>query len=387
MSPLRTSLRAFADRPDTGLGLRFVTFHRGRLIAAIGGIAMAVLVMFVELGLMVAILQSQAGLAGLIKGDLVIMNATRDTLHEWTRIPSVRVAEAAAIAGVADAAPVFESGMLLRNPPDIAVHRIIAFGVRPQASPLKLADPELVRSVLSRPDAVLFDRLSRPIYGPVKVGRRILLDDHPFNVGGMARIGPDVIMDGAVVLSEGAWLAADPGAQPVMGVLRLQKGADLETVRALLRQAMPQDVSIMTPSEIFWREVWFTFHSAPIGIIFGVGVAVGAFIGGIICYQIMFNEVTDLRKELSTLKAMGFGDGFFRRLILEQAYVLAGAGFVIGLLGAWAAYAFLGSATGLVMTLNWSAVLFVALPAALMAHLGALFALRHLSGFEPAELY
>jgi hypothetical protein len=32
-------------------------------------------------------------------------------------------------------------------------------------------------------------------------------------------------------------------------------------------------------------------------------------------------------------------------------------------------------------------MLFVALPATLMAHLGALFALRHLSGVDPAELY
>ena len=387
MSPLRTRLRAFADRADTGLGLRFVTFHRGRLVAAIGGIAMAVLVMFVELGLMVAILRSEAGLAALVDGDLVIMNATRDTLHEWTRIPSVRVAQAAAIAGVRDAAPVFESGMLLRNPPDISVHRIIAFGIRPQDPPLKLAEPELVRSALARPNAVLFDSLSRDIYGPITPGRRLLLDGRPFQVAGAVRIGPDVIMDGAVVISEGAWLAADPGAQPVMGVLRLQKGADLESVRARLRQALPQDVSVMTPDEIFWREVRFTFRSAPIGIIFGVGAAAGAFIGGVICYQIMFNEVTDLRKELSTLKAMGFGNGFFRRLILEQAYLLAGAGFLIGLLGAWAAYSFLGSATGLAMTLDWRTVFFVALPAMLMAHLGALFALRHLSGFEPAELY
>jgi len=38
-------------------------------------------------------------------------------------------------------------------------------------------------------------------------------------------------MDGAVVLSDGAWLSADPNAQPVMGVLRLEPGADLGAVR------------------------------------------------------------------------------------------------------------------------------------------------------------
>jgi putative ABC transport system permease protein len=387
MSPLSISFPAFAGRPDIGLGVRFITFHRGRLVAALGGVAMAVLVMFVELGLMAAILRSEAGLAGLINSDLVIMNASRDSLHEWTRIAPVRVAQAAAVFGVRDAAPVFESGMLLRNPPDLAVHRIIAFGIRPQDPPLALADPGLVRSALTRPDAVLFDSLSRDIYGPITPGRRLLLDGRPFNVAGAVKIGPDIVMDGAVVMSEGTWLAADPGAEPVMGVVWLQKGADLETVRADLRRALPNDVSIMTPREIFWHEVAFTLRAAPIGIIFGIGVAAGAFIGGIICYQILFNEVVDLRKELSTLKAMGFRSNFFRRLILEQAYFLAIGGFLIGLAGAWVTYRFLGNATGLAMTLDWRAALLVALPAALMAHLGALFAWRHLSAFEPSELY
>jgi putative ABC transport system permease protein len=387
MSPLSASGRLRAGSADAGLGLRFVTFRRGRFAAAVGGIAMAVLVMFVELGLLSAILRSQAGLAGLVAGDLVLMNSARDSLHEWTRIPPVRVAQAAATPGVAHAAPVFESGMLLRNPPDLSVHRIIAFGISPDSPPLKLADSALVRRALARPDAVLFDSLSRGIYGPVNVGRRIELDGRPFQVAGLARMGPDIVIDGAVVMGEGAWLAADPGAWPVMGVLRLSPGAGLEDVRARLRQALPDDVSVMTPDELWWREVGFTFRAAPIGIIFGVGVAAGALIGGVICYQILFNEVMDLRRELSTLRAMGFGARFFRRLILEQAYLLTGLGFLAGLAAAFATYRFLAAATGLAMSLDAATALAVAVPAALMAHLGGLFALRHLAGFEPADLY
>jgi putative ABC transport system permease protein len=377
----------FSGAAGAGLGLRFVTFRRGRFAAAIGGIAMAVLVMFVELGLLSAILRSEAGLAGLVDGDLVVMNAARDSLHEWTRIPPVRLAQAAAVEGIARAAPVFESGMLLRNPPDLSVHRVIAFGISPESPPLKIADPALMRRALARPDMVLFDSLSRNIYGPVAPGRRIELDGHPFTVAGPARIGPDIVIDGAVVMGEGAWLRADPGAWPVMGVLRLAPGAVLETVRARLQAALPGDVAVMTPREIWWREVAFTFRAAPIGIIFGVGVAAGALIGGIICYQILFNEVMDLRRELSTLRAMGYGARFFRRLILEQAYLLTGAGFLAGLAAAFATYRFLAGATGLAMTLDWRTALAVALPAALMAHLGGLLALRHLSGFEPADLY
>ncbi len=394
MSPsiVRRALDRFRDltgagRPDRGLGLAFVSFHRGRLAAATGGIAMAVLVMFVELGLLQAILGSQSALAGLIDGDLVIMNAARTNLHEWTRIPRIRLAQAGAVSGVAGAMGVYESGMLLRNPPERAVHRIIAFAMDGQTQPLKVGDPQRVRAALSRPNAVLFDRLSRDIYGPIAPGRTIELDGRPFNVAGFARIGPDIVMDGAVVLSEGAWLSADPKAQPVMGVLRLAPGADRQAVRARLEAALPSDVAVMTPREIYWREVGFTFSSVPIGIIFGAGVATGAFIGAIICYQILFNEVVDLKKELSTLRAMGFGPGFFRRLILEEAYLLAAAGFLMGLVAALITYRFLAGATGLAVQMHVGAALFVALATGAMTHLGGLFAARHLASFEPAELY
>jgi putative ABC transport system permease protein len=383
----RLRKRLGLHRPDRGLGFAFVSFNRGRLAAATGGIAMAVLVMFVELGLLQAILGSQAALAGLIDGDLVIMNSARTNLHEWTRIPRIRLAEAAAVPGVDTVSGVYESGMLLRNPPARAVHRIIAFAMNGEAQPLKVGDRDAVRAALSRPNAVLFDRRSRDIYGAIAPGRIIELNGQPFNVAGLADIGPDIVMDGAVVLRDGAWLSADPNAQPVMGVLRLTPDADLEAVRAGLKQALPADVAVMTPGEIWWREIVFTFRSVPIGIIFGAGVATGAFIGAIICYQILFNEVVDLRKELSTLRAMGYGPGFFRRLILEEAYLLAACGFAIGLVGAIFTYRILAGATGLAVQMHPGAALFVALATGAMTHLGGNFAIRHLASFEPAELY
>ncbi|MBV9550941.1 MAG: hypothetical protein JO256_14830 [Alphaproteobacteria bacterium] len=348
---------------------------------------MAVLVMFVEWGLMSAILRSQAGLASLIDGDLVLMNSARDSLHEWTRIAPVRISQAAAVPGIAYAAPVFQSGMLLRNPPDLAVHRIVAFGISPEAPPLKFADPAVVRRVLARPDAVLFDKLSRNIYGPVGIGHRIELDGRPFEIAGTARVGPDIVMDGSVVMSDGAWRAREPDAWPVMGVLRVVPKGDLAKIRTHLRAALPDDVSVITVKELWWREVFFTFRAAPIGIIFGVGVAAGALIGGIVCYQILFNEVMDLRRELSTLRAMGFGARFFRRLILEQTYLLTAMGFLAGFAAAFATYRFLAATTGLAMVLDWRSALAVAIPAAMMGHLGGIFALRHLSGFAAADVY
>ena len=147
------------------------------------------------------------------------------------------------------------------------------------------------------------------------------------------------------------------------------------------------DMRVMTPRQLWWREIWFTLRVAPIGIIFAIGVATGAFIGSLICYQILFNEIFDLKKELSTLRAMGFADGFFRRLVLEQAYLLAMGGFAAGLIASFLIYRLLSHATGLEMSLGLSTIVAIALPTAVMAHLGGRLALRRLFAYEPADLY
>lgn len=388
MSALIASLRALlgAGHPAFALGTRFLAFNRLRLLAAFSGIAVAVLVMFMELGLLQTILGSQAGLAARVRGDLVMMHAARDNLHDWTRFAPVRLSQAAADPDIERVIPLYQGGMLLRNPPDRAVHRVIAFAFPADLPPLEIGEPEAMRAALVRSNAVLFDRLSRPIYGPMEAGREIELDGRIYNVAGEVTIGPDIVMDGAVVMSEGAWLGRDPGAWPIMGVVRLRPGADGGAVRQRLESALP-DLAVMTPRQLWWREVWYTFRVAPIGIIFAIGVATGAFIGSLICYQILFNEIFDLKKELSTLRAMGFADGFFRRLVLEQAYLLAAGGFIAGLAVAFLVYRFLSQATGLEMSLGVPTILAIALPTAAMAHLGGRLALRKLFAYEPADLY
>ena len=386
MSALTASLRKRLGHPAFGLGWRFLAFNRLRLLAALGGITVAVLVMFMELGLLQTILGSQAGLAALIRGDLVMMHGRRENLHDWTRFAPIRLSQSAADPEVERVLPLYQGGMLLRNPPDRAVHRVIVFAFPADFPPLDIGEPASIRAALVRSDAVLFDRLSRPIYGPMPQGREIELDGRIHRVAGEVAIGPDIVMDGAVAMSDGAWLGRDPGAQPIMGIVRLRPGADAGEARERLQAAMP-DMAVMTPKELWWREVWFTFRVAPIGIIFAIGVATGAFIGSLICYQILFNEIFDLKKELSTLRAMGFADSFFRRLVLEQAYLLALGGFLAGLAMAALVYRFLSQATGLAMSLSLPTVFAIALPTAAMAHLGGRLALRRLFAYEPADLY
>jgi len=78
----------------------------------------------------------------------------------------------------------------------------------------------------------------------------------------------------------------------------------------------------------------------------------GLLIGAITCYQILFTEIMDRLKQYAVLKAMGFTDGFLRRIILEQALLLSCGGFAVGAVATVGVYAYIAKETFLAVQLS-----------------------------------
>lgn len=373
---------------QASFGLRLLAASPATLVSGIGGMTVAVLVMLVQIGLFQGILHSQALIATLVRGDLVAMNRARSNLHQWSELEPIRVRQIAAVAGVERVMPIYEGGMGLRVAGTLAIRRIIAFAFPPDALPLNIGDPDRVREALKVPGAVLFDRRSRPIYGSIEAGRDIELDGQLHRVAGFVTIGPDIVNDGALVMSEGSWFTAEGAdSRPIMAAIRIQRGADLETVRRQILQSLPADVSIMTPAEVRWREALFTMRAAPIGVLFGTGVLAGLVIGALTCYQVLFQLIMDRIKEFATLRAMGFSDPFLRRVVMQQAFALACPAFAIGLALSLGGYAYLQLRTALTIPLTLTtAVMVFALTLAMSAFAGGV-AVRNLAAADPAALF
>jgi putative ABC transport system permease protein len=284
--------------------------------------------------------------------------------------------------------PIYEGGMGLRVTGTLAIRRIIAFAFPPDALPLDIGNPDQVRDALKVPGAVLFDRRSRPIYGEIHVGRDIELDGQLHRVAGFVSIGPDIVNDGALVMSEGSWLTAQGAdARPIMAAIRLEHGADLQQVRKQILQSLPADVSVMTPAEVRWREALFTMRAAPIGLLFGTGVLAGLVIGALTCYQVLFQLIMDRIKEFATLRAMGFSDPFLRRVVMHQALALACPAFAMGLALSIGGYAYLQMRTALTIPLTiTTACMVFALTLAMSAFAGRV-AVRNLAAADPAALF
>jgi putative ABC transport system permease protein len=369
-----------------GLGIRLLIHNPGRLFAAFAGMAVAIVVMFVELGLLLGILDSQALMATLIRGDLVVLSSARTNLHKWDNIAQIRLHQVAALPDVERVVPIYQDTAGLLNQDD-SVRRIVIMAFPPNDVPLAIGDPLEIEQAIKIPNVILFDRLSRPIFPKLEPGNDVELDGRRYRVGGFVSIGPDVVNDGTIVMSDGTWLAHSPNAQPIMGAIRLKPGVDPIEARARIAAAIPVDASVFTPDEIRQREINFTLRSAPIGILFGIGMLAGLVIGLITCYQILFNEITDRIEQYATLKAMGFSNGFLRQIILEQAILLSWGGFVVGIAITWLGYDYIAQETALAMHLSTFSVGLIFALATGMSIMAGMLALRRVRAADPAELY
>lgn len=373
--------------PRFGLAIRLLAHNRLRLLVASASVAMGVVIIFVELGLLLGMLQAQSLIANLVRGDLLIMNVARVSLHRWDKIDLVRLEEAAAVPGVARVTPVYEDHVGLRDPDDKRVRRIILYAFPPEDIPFALPNRTAIAHALKISHGFLYDRLSRPIFGQFRPGDDIQIDTVPLRVGGYVNIGADIVNDGNILMSEGDWRAHDPTAKPIMGVIHLKPGVRTEWEKQAITAALPPDVVVLTPAETAWRETVYTLRSAPVGLLFAIGMLAGLVIGIINCYQVLYNEVSDRLPQYATLKAMGFANSFLHRVILGQAVVLAVTGFASGAAFSFFADRYIAAHSMLPVHISLPSSFVVGVLTLMMCVGAGSIAVKRATAADPAALY
>lgn len=370
------------------LARRMITHRKGRLVLALMGIAFSVIIMFMEIGFFNGINDSQANLPPLLKADLVLLHQRRYSMLETNTIPRLRLQQALADGEVAEAVPFYEGMDTLLNPENRRLRAIAILAFPPDADPLAVPGLERYREALKLKGNVLYDHLSREIYGTIRPGVEITLGGAPHQVVGTVGIGPNIKLDGYILMGDATWIAdgGDPDAIN-MGLLRLKPGADPAAVKARLLGNLPADLLIMTPEELRKREVVFTTQATPTGSVFGVGVIIGFIIGVIICYQILFNEIMDHLPQYATMKAIGFGKPFLIRLVMKQALFLSLLGFIPGLLGGLALYTVIQHFTRILMFMTAERVALIFLLTVFMCVFAGILAVKKVLRADPAELF
>jgi putative ABC transport system permease protein len=371
------------------LAWRILSDRPGRFVFSVVGVAFAVVVMFTELGFLNGITDSSCNVAGILDCDLVIAHPHQEHLKSYVQFSAYNLRQVNDVPGVAHALPLYFAADNWANPQDGSRNRVLVLGV--DLSDPMLRVPALAQHLeaLKQPGAVLFDRRARIELGDVKESTRTLLDGRPVRVVGLFDLGPNFAYEGNIIMGTENFVEM-PGQNRDtvdLGLVRLLPGQDPEVVRQRIREKLHGLVDVLTPREVFLREKRYTTDHAPIGIVFGLGLLVGFAIGVVVCYQILFNEVSDHLPQFAMIKAIGHLPRFLTALVLLEALILSIGGYLAGLATALFLYAFMEEGTALRMIMTPPRALLVLALSSGMCLIAGRLALKKVNSADPADLF
>jgi putative ABC transport system permease protein len=213
-----------------------LSHQKVRFAVATTGVCFANILMFTQLGLLSMLTEGTTRLHESLGGDLFLVSSFSPTLQFRISFPRAYLTQAAAVEGVAAASPIY-------------------IGRANWVNPSQLSDPSNSIPQTSPPPPQkrgLFGNEVRIIaFNPA------VMDNRRTYVVGLFSMGSTLFEKGNVVMSD--WNYAERyGSDSLdsvrIGVLTLEKGAELSAVLSRLRASLPKDVAVYTREELMQRE-------------------------------------------------------------------------------------------------------------------------------------
>jgi putative ABC transport system permease protein len=374
-----------------------LTHNLKQTALSVAGIAFAVLLMFMETGFRNAMFDSQLLLINRLDADIFLISRAKSTLMFQEPFARHRLEQARAAPGVEWVAPVYieHDAALWKNPGDGSLHDIRAVAFEPERCVFNDVEICAQSARLTVLDSVLFDRQSKAFFGPRAEGTVTELSTRTVSVAGTFALGTDFTHDGTVIMSAATFFhvfpdkrAAERGPGRVeLGIIKLLPASKPEDGVARLRQLLPPDVEVLTKQELREKEQAFLDSSTPIGYVFNLGTIMGFFVGAVICYQILFTDITNQLPQFATLRAIGYSDRTVALIVLQQAVGLSAISFVPGLIVSQILYALIATITGLPLEMSLARGAWVLCLTTFMCAVSGAIAARKAIALAPADLY
>lgn len=379
------------------IGWMQLMHNRTRLIAAVGGVTFANVLIFMQLGFMNALFDSSVQSHHMFDADVIVAASDFKALREANTVPRSRMLQALGVDGVVDAAPVYLGTMYWTDDRTGDTTNFRVIGVDPTSRVFVDESLQLQVAALAEPDTALVDIRTRDfdtaIAEAIATGGtfRIEAQGRTIDLRGTFEQGASFDVDGSLIVSDQTFLRLfkkrRPGT-PTLALLHIETPTDVASVTASINAVLPEgDTKVWAKTDFINDEKSYQARQTPIGFVFGFGVAIGLLVGLVIVYQVLTTDVQDHLAEYATFKAIGYAPGFFRRLILEEAISLAGLGFVPGIVISMTLYHIAATATALPIGMTWTRPLLVFGLTAAMCLLSGLIATRRLNAADPADLF
>ena len=318
------------------LALKTLLHDRLRFAITVAGVAFAVLLVFVQVGLFLGLLDNATVTIKHIDAELWVTSRNTPNVDFAHVFPESRVDRVRSIPGVARADNLI-AWFFTYQLPSGAQEGSILYALKDFKSwnlPWDVMEGNL--EDLRRGPYLFLDGSATKRMGPFAVGEYRELNGRRVQIIGRTRgalsftTTPITFMDYD--------LAQSIQSQSLRGqttyiLVKLAPGADLETVRAEIRRRLPYN-------DVFTRDEWasrsrnYWVVSTGLGLNMGLTVFLGCLVGVVVVAQTLYTSTMEHLKEFGTVKAIGGGNRDIYRILAKQASAAALVGFVFGALGA-----------------------------------------------------
>jgi putative ABC transport system permease protein len=414
----------------TPLGLAWsnLAHKRTRTAIAAAGVAFAVILTFMELGLLGGVGRTATMLYDALNFDLLITSREYVDLSRPDDFPRSRLAQARSVSGVAAVDPLSVGvgqwrlparrelfGRMSEPGGNMSINLIAAppdrlnqvFAVEQGKVFRSKAEADAAGVQIARLDTFLIDRKSLPAFGtyeelraippdgaPVPGGRpgdvnAVRLNGNRAEVVGEFELGSGFSWRGMLLCSEETFSRSlmRPADRVTFGLVHLTPGANPVEVRQHLRAALPSDVLVFTRDEINESERRYWLKLTSVGQFLYVAVVLAVVVGIIFVYQMMAADIRNMLSEYATVKALGYQPGYLTGVVLWQAVLLALLGFVPGFLVALGLYAAARTWGGIPVMMTAPVAAEVLALTCGMCLISGVLAVRKVHSAQPADLF
>lgn len=370
------------------VALKLALYDRVRFAITIAGVAFAVTLVVVQVGLFLGILANATVTIENARADLWVTSRNTPNIDFSHTFPDAYVQRVRSIPGVeaADNLIIFYALIAL---PNGAEETVLAYGVKNWNTwklPWNVAEGNLEDLRVGR--TMFLDDSATKRFGPFALGdyreiggTRIQIVGRTMGAKSFTTV-PVSFMDFHVVQH----LLPHMDGNTTYVVVKVAPGADSQAIAAEIRRRLPYN-DVYTREEWAKRTLTYWLDSTGLGMNMYVTVFLGCLVGLVVVAQTLYSATMDHQKEFGTLKAIGGTNGEVYRILMWQAVVAAIVGYVAGLVPSFAARAALARAVNLEVKVESSFLAMVFVGTLVMCLGASLISFRKIASIDPALVF
>jgi putative ABC transport system permease protein len=374
----------------TPLAWRNVSHNRVRSGIALCGVSFAILLIFMQLGFYSAASGSATTVYDALDFDIIVLSRQYVFLARPARFSRSRLEGVRGTAGLSSVAAIWLGLGEWRNRVSGERWNMMALGVNPDERPFRERAVNDRLPLLHPVDTALTDLQSRPEHGPMDPGVVSEVEDHRVRVVGKYSMGGGFSAGATMVTSRETFLRIFEEADPEQvnaGLVTLQPGVPADTIARTLNDRLWPEAQAITRADMSQAEEQYWLGVKPIGIMFTSGVLVAFIAGAVVLYQVLTSEVQNRLREYATLKALGYSDWQVYGVVVRQALLLAGLGFIPAFLLSLGLYFLLRTQARIAVSMEAGRAASVAALVGIMCLIATVLAVRKLRDADPADLF